>query len=190
MEHIVRESIYPPAASPIPRLRLSPFLLIVVMMLAGFAVVSISAKVVAQYTPAPQNPFPAYADIFPGQAMSALEARGFSCQYFYDFYHRPTEDSPPTEASCFFTPAAGIFLSVKANISAGTLCTLIFTLRDNTLQVGDLEMLLKMPKLHMMHGSAYFTLPGSFVIARTANYAGEFSLFLPIWSITFTKHPL
>jgi hypothetical protein len=176
VEHIVRESIYPQAASPIPRLRLSPFLLIVVITLVGFAVVTISASLVAQYRPTPHNPFPAYADVFPGQPASAVEARAFSCQNY-----------APAETSCIFTPAAGAFLSVQAVMSEDKIHDLTFVLRDNTLQVGDLEMFLKMPTLHTLYRAAYFYLPGSFVRVRTAAYSGQFSLFLPILSISFTK---
>jgi len=111
VEHLVRERIYPPARSPIPRPRVSPLVFIVSIMVGGFAVAILGVRAVAQSiptTPAP-NPFPAYADVYPGQPMSAVETRGFSCQYSYDLYHRPSDVHRPTEASCVFTPASGMF---------------------------------------------------------------------------------
>jgi hypothetical protein len=190
VEQIVRESIYPQTARPIPRLRLSPLVLIVVIIWVGLAVVTIVAigvRAVVQYSPTPLNPFPAYADVFPGQPASALETRGFSCQYFYDFYHRPAEAQAPTEASCIFTPAAGAFLNVKAIISDGTIYTLTFIIRDNTLRVGDLAQLLGTPAIHRFRYTAFFQLPTSLVRVEPVGQTKQFSLFLPVASVTFMK---
>ena len=188
MENIVRERIYPPSVNPIPRLRLSPLLLMVFVMVVGFGVVIIGAKAVAQYTPLPSNPFPAYADVFPGQPASALETRAFSCQQEQD-YDRDHYNLPE-ELYCTFTPTAGVFSYVAVKIYEDIIYQVTFTIRERSLQVGDLEMFLKMLKLHTLHRAAYFFLPGSFVIARTAGYTGQFSLFLPVWSVSFTEYPL
>jgi hypothetical protein len=175
VEQIVRETIYPQTASQIPRLRLTPLLLIMVIILVGFAVVTIGGRLVAQYSPTPPNPFPAYADVFPGQPASAVQARAFSCQSY-----------APAETVCIFTPVAGAFLSVQVVISEGTIHNLTFILCDNTLLVGDLAMFLGMPTVHRLYHTVFFFLPSSLVKAETIAHGEQFSLFLPVRSITFT----
>ena len=187
MEHIVRERIYPQAPSQIPRLRLSPLLLIVFSVVVGFAVVTISVRAVAQYTPSPPDPFPDYADIFPGQPASAIETRTFSCEAIYNYNHDLTKDTEPMQELCTFIPAEGVFSSVEASLSGGIIYQLTFIMRDNTLQVGDLAQLLGMPPIHRFKRTAYFLLPTSLVRADPIGQRKRFSLFLPVWSITFMK---
>jgi hypothetical protein len=123
----------------------------------------------------------------PGQPASALEGRGFTCwSDSYNYYAGHPENHDPTEEFCIFTPAEGVFSSVETVISRDTIQTLTFILRDNTLQVGDLEKLLEMPMLHTLHNTAYFFLPEDFVIVKTADFTEQFSLFLSVWSISFT----
>ncbi|MEO8606289.1 MAG: hypothetical protein ABI690_00280 [Chloroflexota bacterium] len=179
MEHTYRKSTYSESKRYVPKLRLSPFLLIVVIMLVGFGVMNMSVTALAQYSPAPVNPFPAYADIFPGQPASAVEARTFSCQNY-----------TPAETSCTFTPTGGAFLSIQVGISEGIIRDLIFILRDNTLQIGDLEMFLKMPTLHRIRRGVSFFLPESVVIAKISGYPQRFSQFLYVSKVTFTNYPL
>jgi hypothetical protein len=155
--------------------------LIVFVMLIGFGAAIIGVTALAQSTPAPPNPFLAYADVFPGQPASAIEARPFSCQQDYDHV------SHPEQTNCKFTPATGVFSSVQAIISEGIVYQLTLTMRDTTLQVGDLEVLLKMPTRYTRDSTAYFFLPGSIVTARTADNTRQFSLFLSIRSVSFTR---
>jgi hypothetical protein len=189
VEQIARERTYP-ELEPLhpPRLRLSPLLLIVIVLLIGFAVINLGVRTLAQYSLPPSNPFPAYADIFPGQPANAILSREFSCwgNDFYEYSYAVAYGL--TQESCIFifTPAEGIFSHVEAVISGDTIQTLTFLLRDKTLQVGDLEKLLEMPTLHTLHNTAYFFLPEDFVIAKTVDFTGQFSLFLPVWSISFT----
>ena len=154
---------------------------ILLVMLIGFGMVIMGVTTLAQYSPAPTNPFQPYDDVFPGQPASAVEARAFSCQQDYDHMGRP--DRP----ICNFTPVTGVFSSVQAIISEGIVYQLTFTMRDTTLRVGDLEVILKMPTRYTQDGTAYFFLPGSIVIASTAGNTRQFSLFLSVWSVSFTK---
>jgi hypothetical protein len=189
LEQIIRERTFPELKSHLLGLKLSPLLRIAFIMLLGFALVTMSVRALAQYSLSLPNPFPAYADIFPGQAASMAEARGFSCQRSYDYYDA-TEDHVPTLEACIFAPPEGIFSSVQVIISDGIIRESIFLIRNNTLQVGDVERFLEMPVLHTLHRTAYFFLPGSFVIVQTVGYARQFSLFLPAWSISFTDRNL
>lgn len=179
MEQIIQERVYPQSVSHIPRLRLSPRLLTVVIMLIGFGVVNMGLMVLARYTPTPTNPFPAYADVFPGQPMSSVKARAFSCSMDYDYYlYAATE--------CTLTPAEGIMSSIGVIVSGGIIHQITFIMRDNTLQTGDLARFLETPIVHRLYRTAYFFLPASLVRAETIGHGEQFSLFLPVWSVTFT----
>jgi hypothetical protein len=155
--------------------------LIVFVMVTGFGVAIIGLTTLAQSTPAPPNPFLAYANVFPGQPASTVEARAFSCQQDYDHF------SHPEDVHCTLFPTSDVFSCVEAKISKNTIYQLTFTMRDNTLRVGDLAVFLKMPTRYTDYGTAYFFSPGSIVIAKTADYAKRVSPFSPIWSISFTR---
>jgi hypothetical protein len=190
VDDIVRERSYP-ELEPLhpPRLRLSPLLLMVSVLLIGFAVVNMGMRALAQYIAPPANPFPAYADIFPGQPANAILSREFSCwgNNFYEYSY--TVAYGLTQESCIFifTPAEGIFSHVEAVISGDTIQTLTFILRDNTLQVGDLMRFLDVPIIHRLYHTVYFLLPTSVVRAETIDYGERFSLFLPVWNVSFTN---
>lgn len=187
MEQIIHKTPYPELEMLHPhRMRLSPFWVIVFTLLVGLAVVNMGVRALAQFAVPPANPFPDYADVLPGQPATALETRAFSCQLNYDFYYDRTETADPIEESCIFTPSAGIFSSIQVMRLQGVIQQTTFILRDNTLQVGDLEKLLEMPTLYSRYHTAYFFLPEDFVIAKTTGYVRHFSLFLSVWSVTFT----
>jgi hypothetical protein len=182
VEQIARERTYS-ELEPLhpPRLRLSPLLLIAFGLLISFAVVNLGMRAVAQFTVPPPNPFPAYADIFPGQAMSAAEARGFSC-----FADDRNNDHDQLIQHCVLYPETGAFSRVEVIISGVIIHQSIFSLRDSILQVGDIALFLETPVIHLYDHMAYYFLSNSFVIARTVGYAEQFSLFLPVWSVSFT----
>jgi hypothetical protein len=182
VEQIVREKIYPELESYSLRLRLSLRLLIIFVLLSGFTVINLSVRAVAQNMPTPPNPFTAYADVFPGQPESVIEAMAYSC--FTDASHY---DHDPIEQRCVLSPAIGTFSDVEVIISEGIIRQITFTLRDNTLQAGNLEIFLEMPAIHVFDHVAHFILPKSFVMTQTSNYAGRFSYFLPVWSVSFTR---
>ena len=182
MEHIVRESIYPQVARPRPKPRLSPLVQIVFSVLVGFSVAIAGVRAVsqAQHGPVLLDPFSAYADIFPGQPESAVKTRPFSCEKYYHEY-------PDAETDCTFAPPEGIFSHIDVAISGGTIFQLTFIIRDNTLNIGDLARLLGMPAMRRFYRTTYFILPTNLVRADTIDHGEQFSLFLPVWSITFMK---
>jgi hypothetical protein len=180
VDQITRERTYTELESHTPQLRLSPVLLIVVIVLVGFAVVMLGVRSVAQYTPAPLNPFPVYADVFPGQPMSAVDTTVFSCDKDYDYYQSAA-------IKCNFSPVEGMFSSIELIVHQDSIHQITFILRDNTLQVGDLMRFLQVPIIHRLYHTAYFFLPTSFVRAETLAFGEPFSLFLPVWNVSFTK---
>ncbi len=181
MEQLILNSTFPEAERHAPQLRSSPLWLIVGVMLIGCAVVIMSVTALAQHTPVPLDPFPAYADVFPGQPGSAVEAKAFSCKQDYDHINYPEY------VYCMFTPISGVFSRVEAKISNGTIYQLTFTMRDNTIRVGDLAVFLIIPTHQTLDGELYFYLPESFVIVRTADYVSRFSPFLSIRNVSFVK---
>lgn len=180
MEQTVQDKVYTQSATFIPRLRLSPLLLIVVILLVGFAVIMLGVRSLAQFTPSPPNPFSAYTDVFPGQLMSAVDIRLFSCDKDYDYYLYAA-------IKCTFNPVGGFFSSIELIVVQDIIHQITFILRDNTLQVGDLKKLLKVPIIHRLYHTVYYFLPKSVVRAETIDYGERFSLFLPIRNVSFTK---
>ncbi len=187
MEQIARERTYPELV-PLhpPRLRLSPLLLIVFALLVGFTVVSLGVRAVAQYTLQPFNPFPAYADIFPGQPARAIETRAFLCRLNYNYYHDRTEDHDPIEEWCTFIPAAGVFSSVTVFIADGMIRETIFLARHNSFTVGELAIWLEAPVIHKVPKVIYLVLPQNLVRAITFGHAERFSLFHSVPNITIS----
>ncbi|MEO8606285.1 MAG: hypothetical protein ABI690_00260 [Chloroflexota bacterium] len=183
MAHIVGKRFYPQTVHTIPRPRLSPLLRMVVIMSVGFTAVTVGSRAFGRHLPAPVSPFSAYADIFPGQPASALDTQSFDCHSNHDFYHDPTEQT------CTFVPTADAFLNVQVRVSEGLIQELTFMLRENALQVGDLERFLGTTAIRIDDRKIYFTLPKHYAFAKTVAYPGLFSLFLPAWSVTFTSLP-
>jgi hypothetical protein len=187
VEQILHKRIYPDLRRQFPRFRFSPFVMSVILIVVGFTVVNLGARILGQLGTQPLNPFPDYTDILPGQPASMLETRAFSCwNNNYNYYHSHPENHDPTEESCIFTPPESVFSSIEVIRLQGIIRQTTFILRDNALLVGELEKLLDMPTLHRLYRTAYFFLPENFVIAKTAGYLDHFSLFLPVWSVTFT----
>src|SRR4029078_12991728 len=127
------------------------------------------------------NPFLAYANIFPGQPASAIQASGFSCPSDHNYYYATAG------VFCIATPADSIFSQISGTISNGIIRNISFIIRDQTLTVGDLEIVLDVPFIHKSPETAYVALSGSFVIAGTTVYWRRFSLFLPVWSVSFRE---
>lgn len=186
MAHIIQESRYPKRKNQQPLVRLPSFLTIILMIATGLAMVMVGAVELAHFAVPPSDPFPAYAHVFPGAPASVIKARAFSCQSDYNYYHSPDKRHDPSEETCTLTPAAGIISSVEVKIFQGVIRQTNFTLRDDTLQVGDLAILLKMPNIHGFYRVGYFFTPNRFIIAKTSSYTGQFSLFRPVQHVSFT----
>ena len=161
----------------------------VLMILAGLAGMAIAARAAAQFIPIipTSDPFATYTDIFPGQPVSALQTRIFSCRLPHDNAQDSTSRHNPIEKSCIFIPTRGVFSSIEAKFFGDAIDKLIFTVRINTLRVGDLESILGTPPIHVFEREVYFVSPKHLVAVKTAAYTGQFSLFLPVSSISFTR---
>ena len=87
-----------------------PYLRFAFLMVCGFTMAIFGDSVLSKPMVAPVDPFSAYVDIFPGQSVSAVHARGFVCRSAYNF------DRDPMEGVCTFTPAADIVSNIYAMI--------------------------------------------------------------------------
>lgn len=155
---------------PIPKLL--PFLRLVFVILSGFSVANIGVRAMGQYALPPYNPFTTFADIFPGQPGSAIEAHDFSC-IDHDYYGNSAEEH------CFFQPETGTFSSVDVLIYQGAIIKTTFLLRENGLTVGDLAVLLETNELQTYPNQVAWVLLGRFVIAQTIAHSGGLSPFSP-----------
>jgi hypothetical protein len=148
-------------------------------MVTGFAVVTIGVKVLSKPIVAPFDPFSAYVDIFPGQHMSAVRARGFLCNSTYDYYHDPAVED------CTFTPAAGVISGVNVAVSEDVIRQITFTMRENSLKVGDLVLLMAVQHFHAYTHDVFFFFGKKFVRVSTSA-VGSPSMIRPVWSVSFT----
>jgi len=178
VEQIAQERTWHQGKSLTPSLILPPYLRIAFIILSGFATVSVGVGVLAGYR-TPLNPFSIFADVFPGQPRSAVAARGFSCPASFFFITEPGL----TDETCFLNPTAGPFFQVSVITSQDLIRHITFTLRENTLTLGDLAALWGMPEVHEYGHAAFFMWSNSGVIATTIAYTGEFSLFLPVRTV-------
>jgi hypothetical protein len=181
MEKIAQAVSHPPVDSLHLSIKLPLYLRVALCLFMAFALLSVLTWALVQNrTPPPPNPFVSFADIFPGQPESAVEARGTSHRLpTYNFY------GVLSDKYYSFTPAESIFSDVRVTISHGIISQTIFVLRDNPLRVGDLAELFRTSNMHVYLNAVYFVLPNNFVIAKTATHTGRFSLFLPVWSVSF-----
>ena len=158
-----------------PSRKLLLYLLVIFLTWLGFAAASMSAMALAQYTPAPPNPFASFADVFPGQPRSSLIARRFSCLTgSYNF----TEGAP--NEYCTLNPASGIFSHVMVGINQDTIQNILFMVRDDTLRVGNLMLLWGKPEVHEYSRSVYLYWRSRGVFAIASHDTARFSLFLPV----------
>ena len=181
MDQITQEIVL-----PIPEKRallpIIPFhVWIVLMMVIGFAVINIGVRGLARYPSLPVNPFAEYADIFPGQPKSAVEARGFICEAsVYNFGNTAFEEY------CGWKPESDVFSSLHVVLYQQIIQQVSFTLRDKGLRVGDIAIGLETSNMKVYPGFVYFMLPSSIVTVRTTAKAGRFSPYIPVWRVTFS----
>ncbi len=157
-----------------------PYLRFVFVLLTGFALTNMGIMVFAQSIQSalpPSNPFLEYVDIFPGQPINMVEARAFSCRDTNNYY--------ASEVNCMFTPASGIFDSIETVIWERVIRKTTFTLRGNTMKIGDLALLFDAINFHAYPRKVFFFWSKLFVIVSTTTNGNHPSM-RPVWSVTFT----
>ena len=159
-----------------------PYLRLMFMVLSGFTLTNLAIIAFTQSTQrsqSPFNPFLEYADVLPGQPEDALKSRPFSCRRDYN-YNFPGDDS------CNLEPSSSIFSRVEPVITKGYIRQTTFTLRDDTLKIGDLVLLLGDPQFRVYPRKTFFFYNNYFVIVSTTA-TGDAAAMRPVWSVTFTN---
>jgi hypothetical protein len=119
------------------------------------------------------DPFAAYTDIFPGQPRSAVIARGFSCQ-----------SSPQY---CTAAPADGPFFLVAVTLANDSVRRLDFTVRQNTLVMGDLPLAWGRPRIQIYQESVILNWTALGVSANGWAASRHFDYFMPLVRISFSR---
>jgi hypothetical protein len=166
------------ASSPIPRL--PRFLRLVLIVVSGFTVANVGVRAMGRVTASlPSNPFAAFADIFPGNPGSAIEAYAFACLDNNSYYGNAAEQQ------CYFYPADSDFSTIDVLIYQGTIIRTTFLPRESEMTVGDLAVLLETNELTDFSNLSAFVLSENVVISRTATRPGQGSPYLPVLSVSF-----
>src|SRR5215831_7958872 len=119
----------------------SPLLLrLTLILLIGFSLGVGCIKVLAFGGVPSHDPFGTFVDVLPGQAKGALEAHGFTCtlRSYYPYNGRDY---------CSLDFPSGTFSEVNVIVFGGIIQQTDFTLRDDTLKLGDLTALWGMPDI-------------------------------------------
>jgi hypothetical protein len=159
--------------------KLPSIVLVVLCAWLGIVIVSMTVVAIGRSAPIPPNPFASFADVFPGQPRSAITAWDFSC--VINSY--AAFDGVPNEY-CTFNPATGTFSQVRIAIYKNVIQSIVFVLRENTLTVGDLMLLWGRVTVRGINRAAYFYWHRSGIAATAVNHSGQFSLLLPVRSVT------
>jgi hypothetical protein len=151
-----------------------------IILMGGFGMVIMGVLGLMHTASLPYNPFAVYADVFPGQPISGLEAHRFYCwQRAYNAYQAPPE------THCNLSPTTGVFARVEIIYTSDLIHQLSFILRDTTVNVGDLAGFMGISKFDP-YGSVLFTWQGKVGVAQTINQSKHFSMFRPVWQVTLT----
>lgn len=167
---------------PVERLRFRVLVALFTLMSMATLGTTLLARMRFTAQQLPDNPFLAYADIFPGQPWSSALAREFSC------FHRTIPSPADVSEECIYHPQRGTFSQMTVTIWDGVVTRLEFTVRDNSLAVGDLAVWWGRPEVSVLYRE-WITLhwPHSGVHATAWSRHGEFSYFLPLHHVIFTE---
>jgi hypothetical protein len=185
MEQSIRNATYPQTRprkeQPAPTLTLYQlYLRVIALLVASFALISLGAVTMSKYIPPPPNPFVAYLDIFPGQPMSAVVQRGFSCQSIENYY------TNPPESRCILTLTNRIFSTIQVAGSNQRVREIKFTLSENRLRLGDLLVMFGLPRFRSYPQITFAFWRDYFVSAPTSGRAMVNPVSQPVWSVAFT----
>lgn len=159
---------------------LTPYLGVSFRVLLGISAVCLGANVLGHTAPPAPNPFVDYLDIFPGQSMTTLAVRGFSCQSVQNYY------TTPAEGRCRLSPASGLFSDIEVAGSGQRVRETTFTLRANTLRLGDLLVMFNVPDFRAFSQTTFAYWRSYFVSLSTTHHIGLNRTNEHAWTITFT----
>lgn len=164
-----------------------PLLYVMTTLSIGLGMVSFTVAALSRPELPSPDPFSAYANIFPGQPERAIGGLGFSCASDGRKYYGSAQ-----ETRCQLDMAAGSFSNIAVTTSEGVIREIRFAIRDDTLRVGDLAVLLKLPdfQAHRMGYGASFSWNGRIVLALVGGETETFSHFRAVRWVKFADTPL
>ncbi len=161
--------------------KLPVYLRIAFVLLIGLGASTCGVVVLVHSIIQPTSPFASLTDVFPRKPRSAIEAQGFTCP--------PTDEDASeydTGSTCVLWPKAGPFAQVGVVVAEGVTRQTIFTMRENTLRVGDLMVLWGKPEIRTYSRSVYLLWRSRRICAWVRDYSGQMSPFLHVWKVYFT----
>ncbi len=152
-------------------------------VLLGVMVIVAGALALTRLVQPPTNPFSAFSDLFGSDARQAALARGFTCQDMMFPSHTQTLSS-----YCAQRNTDKMFSGIFLRMSGNTTREISFSLRDNTLTLGDLASLWGEPAIRLYCETVVASWPAHRIVSMVApSRTGHFSYFLPIISVSFTR---
>jgi hypothetical protein len=161
--------------------KLLPYLRLALILVLGFALTNIGLRAFTQSTLPLQvasNPFLEYQDIFPGLSLDGLKSRAFSCRSIYPPH-------APSDVSCALDLSSGDFSRIETVVLSGFIRQTIFTLRDDSLKVGNLILLFDSPNFRVYPRKVFFFWNKLFAIVSTSAKSNPTAM-RPVWNVTFT----
>lgn len=160
--------------------KLLPYIQMAFIIVTGFAMVSMGLRISSKPINEVIDLFSPYMDIFPGNPISATQARGFLCNSHNDFY-------PVHVEHCYFTPVAGRVYGIYVVASENIIRQTTFTMRNDSLMLGDLVLLSKSHDFSAYLQEIIFFSSKGFSIWLTDTAVHRY-LFRPVWSVSFINH--
>lgn len=145
-------------------------------MLIGFMVVNSFARIVAQNTPEPVNPFLEYADIFNGANTSAVAAHGLTC--------RQNTYEQVLSQRCIILPDTGAFSQIEVTFATDIIRKITFIMRDNRLRFGNTVLFFGVPHSAPQAHQQFFFWRKSLVMVSTTTLAYP-RLVRPVVQVSF-----
>lgn len=129
------------------------------------------------------DPFSDFSDLFGDDARQAALVRGFTCRDTEARSHLQTQSG-----YCAQRNTDTIFSGISLGMSGDRAHEISFSLRDNTLTLGDLVLLWGTPEIRLYCEVVVASWPARHVMAIIAPLrTGRVSYFLPVISVSFTR---
>ena len=158
-------------------LRLPWFVWMPLSMLAVITVITGSIALAAHRELS--NPFAPYHDLLGDDARQAALSRGFTCQ---------SSPSQITYDYCVQQQPSELFSRLSVRMSGDTANETVFSLRENTLTLGDLSALWGKPEIEQYCETMAASWPDRHIMGLVSQSpTGRIGYFSPIISVSFTS---
>ena len=160
-------------------LRLPAYLRIIFAVLAGNIALVMAWTALVRTPTLRQDPFSSYEYIFLGRLKSDLVVEEYSCQ---------AGPIPRLMEYCSYAPTAGTFSHIGVMVEGSRIILVTFTLRENTLRIGDLALWWGKPDVQLMGRVVTLSWPGRGVTTLTIpSHSRRFDYFSPVLHIALAQ---